>query len=252
MKKLIIANWKMHPATLAEAVSLARASDQEGIAVAAPFPYLAAVAAILKCASVAAQDVSVTEVPVGPRTGEVSGAMLKSLGVQYVIVGHSERRAAGDSEKVVAAKLRASLVAGLTPILCVGEPWSVRRRGFAASRAFVGRQLTSALSRSSGRIRPLVAYEPVWAISTSKHERDETPEDAARMAQFINKQLVVLGRRTRTRVRRLPHILYGGSVNASNAAVFLSRPEFSGILVGGASLSPHSFRDIARVARTTS
>ena len=240
----------MNPTTLALAVRLAKASDVPNVVIAAPLPFLSAVNEVIRNARLAAQDVSAFEVPTGARTGEVSATMLRRMGVRYAIIGHSERRAMGETDAAIAAKVRAAVAAGITPVLCVGEPWSVRKRGFAAAQAFVKRQLSEDLklvSRLSSLVsRLVIAYEPIWAISTSKDRRDpptslgtsETPENAARMAQFITRQLTTYNR------QRTPRILYGGSVNSGNAASFLSRPEFAGVLVGGASLQMKEFEKI--------
>jgi len=226
--KLIVANWKMNPATLAEAVRLARASDQPNVVIAAPFPFLSAVKVVVRKARIAVQDVSAAATTIGAHTGEVSADMLRGIGVRHVLIGHSERRAAGE-------------------ILCVGEPWSVRRRGFRAAKLYVKKQLTLDLKLITRYRLPItrlfVAYEPVWAISTAANRQDETPEDAAAMAQFITKQLRTFNLKLTT------NVLYGGSVNSANAAAFLARREFSGVLVGGASLKPAEFRKITAVAK---
>ena len=237
----------MNPATLAEAVRLARASDQPNVVIAAPFPFLSAVKVVVRKARIAVQDVSAAATTIGAHTGEVSADMLRGIGVRHVLIGHSERRAAGETDATVAAKVRAALAVGLTPILCVGEPWSVRRRGFRAAKLYVKKQLTLDLKLITRYRLPItrlfVAYEPVWAISTAANRQDETPEDAAAMAQFITKQLRTFNLKLTT------NVLYGGSVNSANAAAFLARREFSGVLVGGASLKPAEFRKITAVAK---
>lgn len=241
MKKLIIANWKMNPRTEKEAVVLARASDAKNVVICPPFPLIPAVRGILRKAVLGSQDAAPGTV--GARTGEVSVGELKALGVQYVIVGHSERRAEGERDTQIAKKVSGVLAAGLIPILCVGEPWSVRKRGGAAARAYVKKQLRADLAlvtrHTSSVARLFVAYEPVWAISTTQDHKDETPEDAAAMAQFIRTLLV------KSSTQRIS-VLYGGSVNAGNCTSFLSRREFAGALVGGASIRAMEFKKMVR------
>jgi triosephosphate isomerase len=242
MKKIIVANWKMHPRTEKEAVALARASDATSVVICPPFPFIPAVARVLKRAALGAQNAFPGTT--GAKTGEVSAGELKSAGVRYVILGHSERRAEGERDAQIAKKITGATAEGLIPILCVGEPASVRAKGFTAAQAYVKKQLLADLSglAQSSKLKAqnlLIAYEPVWAISTTKNHKDETPEDAARMAQFIKKLLVVSHKSKAT-------VLYGGSVNAKNATSFLARPEFSGALVGGASLNPAEFKKVIK------
>ncbi len=135
MRKILIANWKMNPLSEREATKLARLSDFSGVVIAPPFPFLAAVGKSVKSAALGAQDVFFEKE--GPYTGEVSPGMIKKLGVKYVIVGHSERRAAGESDDVIAKKAGAALAAGLKVVLCVGESRSVREKGISESKAFV-------------------------------------------------------------------------------------------------------------------
>ncbi len=245
MQKLIIANWKMHPRTTKEAVAIARASDAANVVVCPPFPFLPAVSRVLKRAAVGSQNAAPGVV--GPRTGEVSVGELKELGVRYTILGHSERRAEGEQDAQIAAKVAAALAGGLVPILCIGEPWSVRRKGIAAARAWVQKQLTLDLAEAKRQKLALknllIAYEPVWAISTSVDHRDETPEDAAAMAKLIKKILT-----QNFKFRGV--VLYGGSVSGKNAASFLARKEFAGTLVGGASVRPAEFRRVLAAVRT--
>lgn len=249
--KTIIANWKMNPATLKEALKLThelsrkpRLSTVE-VVVCPPFPYIEAISGHWPSFKTGAQDVFwETE---GAYTGEVSPTMLKSMGVRRVLVGHSERRMfLGETDEMVNKKVRATLRTGLRVVLCVGEPKHVRREGIEAARAYVRAQLHSALKtlfpRSVTRRSLTIAYEPIWALSTSKNPRVDTPDDAAEMIQFI-KHIV-----SKTLYKFTPEVLYGGSVNASNAANFLERPEIDGALVGGASLRAGEFQKIIDIA----
>lgn len=242
MVKLIIANWKMHPATVEEAVALARATDSPDLVLAPPFPFIKPVADAVRSSPLAAQDVSYEGS--GAFTGEVSAAELVSLGVRYVIVGHSERRARGDTDEVVAKKMEAVLAHGMTPILCVGETREEHDAGKAED--VVHRQLTVVVSLNANR-SPLnalvVAYEPVWAISRGDpNAQPDTPDHAVHMIQFIRDTL------TPKPYTLNPRIIYGGSVTAKNARSFLVRAEIEGALVGGASLSPENINTIVSYA----
>ncbi|MDI3341339.1 MAG: triose-phosphate isomerase, partial [Sphaerobacter sp.] len=178
----------------------------------------------------------------GAFTGEVSARMLAPF-CRYVIVGHSERRhIIGETDEVVAAKLRAVLRNGLRPILCVGELLDERERGEA--RAVVERQLLRALDgvETGDVLRTVVAYEPVWAIGTG---RAATPEDAREMAVWIRDVVArFVGADAASELR----VQYGGSVTADNAAGFLTLPEIDGALVGGASLKAEQFARIVECA----
>ena len=250
MKKLVIANWKMNPKTEEESVQLAKGTDLEGAVIAPPYLFLSAVGDVLKNAVLGAQDVFYAHD--GAHTGEVSVEELKSLGVQYVILGHSERRALGETDKEVARKVRAVIDGGLRAVLCVGELREVRDTGLDAAREFVGKQLAASLPDTKSYELTaeslLVAYEPVWAISTNRSGAAETPEDAAEMITFLKETLQLHLGNNGDDVR----VLYGGSVNAENAESFLSREEIDGALVGGASLGPDAFREIVRITKELS
>lgn len=239
--KLIVANWKMNPLTVTEAARLARAEDKRGVVIAPPAPFLAGVHDVLVRAKLGAQDVFFEMK--GAYTGAVAPAMLTSLGVRYVIIGHSERRAQGESDAMVKKKVQLALAKHLTVILCVGEPWSVRKKGMAAAKRFIARQLRMALKgviRSPLRTaRLIIAYEPVWAIGTGKADH---PLAAAAIATFIKKLLA-----TRY-VLHTARVLYGGSVTPHNAAAFLREKSIDGALVGGASLRPRDFMKIITAA----
>lgn len=243
-QKWVLGNWKMNgrharnQALLAEWLPQA---DAEGVrvGVAVPGVYLAATAAAVGPAVWAgAQDVSRFDAD-GAFTGETSAAMLADVGARFVLVGHSERRQYfGESNAVLADKLRHSLAAGLVPVLCVGETLAERDAGEA--EAVVARQLAVLQDWTGAGVA--VAYEPVWAIGTG---RVADGAQIAAMHAFIYEQILSLcGGGARIRV------LYGGSVNAANAADILAIPKVDGALVGGASLQAGPFTAIIQAART--
>lgn len=230
--------------TAREAVRLARAEDAENVIVAAPFPFLEAVRAALHKSTLGAQDVFYEAK--GAYTGQVAPPMLRSLGVRYVIIGHSERRyppaGEGETDAVVRKKIEAVFAEKLAPILCVGEPWNVRKKGLAAAKRFVLRQLRTAL-RGIEKLKIeglIIAYEPVWAISTGKADE---PAETAEMARFIKKSL-----KTKNYKPKTIRVLYGGSVTSRNAEAFLEEKDVDGVLVGRASLKAASFGKIITAA----
>ncbi|NIT35678.1 MAG: triose-phosphate isomerase [candidate division Zixibacteria bacterium] len=240
---LIAGNWKMHT-TAEEARALARAvrdgaagvGDVE-VVVCPPFTALAAVADELAASAVklGAQNVFYEEM--GAFTGEVSPPMLTALGVEYVIVGHSERRQYfHETDDVVNKKVRAALAHGLKPIICVGEKLEEREAG-DGWKDLVRGQVKAALAGVSvaHAAKAAVAYEPVWAIGTG---RTATPAAAAE-AHALLREVVsgTFGRET----AELFRILYGGSVNPENVKELMAEPDVDGALVGGASLKAESF-----------
>lgn len=245
-KKLIAGNWKMN-GSLAANEALLRALIAEAgnaacdVAVAVPAPYLAQVQALTAGGgiSVAAQDVSPHEA--GAYTGEISAAMLKDFGVRYVLVGHSERRQYhGETDVAVAEKTQRALAAGITPIVCVGETLQEREAG--QTEVVVKRQLAAVIHLNGHCISEvLVAYEPVWAIGTG---RTASPEQAQAVHAVLRAQLSAASEHA-DRIR----LLYGGSMNAGNAAQLLAQPDIDGGLVGGASLKAPDFLQIIAAAR---
>lgn len=247
MKKLIAGNWKMNGSLAAnDALVRALVKGMEGdagcsVAVCVPAPYLAQVQ-MLRAGSaleLGAQDVS--RHSEGAYTGEVSAAMLKEFGVRYAIVGHSERRQYHcETDALVAEKARAALAAGITPIVCVGETLAEREAG--RTEEIVKRQLAAVIHANGHCISEIVvAYEPVWAIGTGK---TATPGEAQQVHAVLRAQLkAATGHADRV------HILYGGSMNAANAASLLAQPDIDGGLVGGASLKAADFLQIVRAAR---
>jgi triosephosphate isomerase (TIM) len=179
----------------------------------------------------------------GAFTGEVSAPMLAKLHVQYVIVGHSERRELfGETDEIVAKKLRAVLAADMQPIVCVGETLDEREAG--ATDAKVAGQIRSAFANlpSDTAARCVVAYEPIWAIGTG---RNATPDDAGATIGVVRATLREIVGATATEIR----ILYGGSMKPGNAADLMAMPEIDGGLVGGASLDPDEFARVVRFSR---
>jgi triosephosphate isomerase len=179
----------------------------------------------------------------GAYTGEHSGAMIKDAGARYVIVGHSERRAMGEDDSLVRRKLLAAMGAGLCPILCVGE--NLQQRESGATLRVLRNQLSLALSGlGSPAPDPLelgLAYEPIWAIGTG---RNATADQAQGALGFMRERLAELfGHAFARRVR----LLYGGSAAPDNVAQLCDGPDVDGFLVGGASLDPQKFAEIARI-----
>ncbi len=245
-KKLIAGNWKMNGSLAANEVLLKALIAGLGdvtcdVAVAVPAPYLAQVQALTAgtAVAVAAQDVSRYES--GAYTGEVSVAMLKDFGVRYALVGHSERRQYhGETDVAVAEKAQRALAAGVTPIVCVGETLEEREAG--QTEAVVKRQLAAVIHLNGHCISEIVvAYEPVWAIGTG---RTASPEQAQAVHAVLRAQLAAASEHA-DRIR----LLYGGSMNAGNAAQLLAQPDIDGGLVGGASLKAADFLQIIAAAR---
>ena len=210
-------------------------------AVAVPAPYLAQVQALVQgsALALAAQDVS--QHASGAFTGEVSAAMLREFGVRYVLVGHSERRQFhGETDADVAVKAQRALASGITPIVCVGETLAEREAG--QTEAVVKRQLAAVVHLNGHCISEVVvAYEPVWAIGTGK---TASPEQAQQVHAVLRAQLAAASDKAPS-IR----LLYGGSMNAANAAQLLAQPDIDGGLVGGASLKAADFQAILAAAQ---
>lgn len=245
MKKLIAGNWKMNGSLSANAALVqALLADTSAwacdVAVCAPSVYLAQVQALVQGSrlDLGAQDVSLHES--GAFTGEISAAMLKEFGVRYCIVGHSERRQYHqESDATVALKAQRALAAGITPIVCVGETLAQREAGL--TEEVVKRQLAAVVHANGHCISEIVlAYEPVWAIGTGK---TASPEEAQHVHHVLRAQLQAASQHA-DRVR----ILYGGSMNASNAAALLAQPDIDGGLIGGAALQAAAFLSIVAAA----
>lgn len=245
MKKLIAGNWKMNGSLAANAALVEALLANAGpwkcdVALCVPAPYLSQLQALSKASPLllGAQDVSMHEA--GAFTGEVSAAMLKDFDCRYAIVGHSERRQFhAETDAMVAAKAQKALALGITPIVCVGETLLEREAGLTED--VVKRQLAAVIHVNGHCISEIVlAYEPVWAIGTGK---TATPEQAQHVHAVLRGQL----RAASAHADRV-HIIYGGSMNAANAAQLLAQPDIDGGLVGGASLKAADFLSIIAAA----
>lgn len=255
-KQIVAGNWKMN-LLAGEAYELAHRIERYGaghltdapceVVLAPPFPYLQAIADmmhLLPVVKVAAQNCH--EAGAGAYTGEVSAAMLRSIDVDYVIIGHSERRQQfGEGAEVLRAKTDTVLESGLDPIFCCGEPWPVREEG--GQEAYVRAQLEESLfhldAESIGRC--VIAYEPVWAIGTGN---TATAAQAQEMHAFIRG---LLTERYGGEVAGKVPLLYGGSVKSGNAPELFACPDVDGGLVGGASLDAPEFLSIVQAVKKT-
>jgi triosephosphate isomerase (TIM) len=248
-RPLVAANWKMW-GTRPEARSYVErflpllSGDLEvDVALCVPFTALATAVAETRGTPVRIAAQNMHQESKGAYTGEVSAPMLVDLGVDAVVLGHSERRQYnGESDRALQEKLPAALAAGLGPILCVGETEEEREAGDTERR--LRTQVQEALEKvPAGRLADVaVAYEPVWAIGTG---RVASPEQAQEAIAFVR---ALVGDRDESAAERV-RVLYGGSVNPENAGEILSQPEVDGALVGGASLDPASFAEIVAAAR---
>ena len=243
---LIAGNWKMNGGLAANQALVSALLQGAGnvkcdVALCAPAPYFAQVQRLLAGSPFAlgAQDISTH--PQGAFTGEQSAMMLKEFGVRYVIVGHSERRQYhAETDDVVAAKAASALANGITPIVCVGETLAQRDAG--QTEEVVRRQLAAVIHVNGHCISEIVvAYEPVWAIGTGK---TASPVEAQAVHAVLRAQLHHAASEHAEGIR----ILYGGSMNAANAAELLAQADIDGGLIGGASLKAPDFLQIIAAA----
>ncbi len=243
---MVAGNWKMNT-TVGEAIALAEAMrpDLEAIAgvdrvLCPPFVSLAPLHDLLAESPVRLGAQNVYFEPKGAFTGEISPTMLVGL-VDYVILGHSERRHVfGETDALINRKVQAALASGLRPILCVGETLDENEAG--RTREVVGRQLRLGLAGVADLAPVVVAYEPVWAIGTG---RAATPDGANAVIGDIRR---LAGELYGAEAAAGLPILYGGSVTPDNFPAFMAAPEIDGGLVGGASLNPASFVTLTRQA----
>jgi triosephosphate isomerase len=254
MKKIyIIGNWKMKITSLEDAKEVfvkenRTAGKYKGVqsVICAPFVYLAPLAQKITSNRMVlgAQDVFIKDT--GAYTGEISPVMLTDLRVKYALVGHSERRALGETDALIAEKIISCLKNAITPILCVGEEIRDKKEGHYA---FLKKQIKASLQNipKEALNQIIFAYEPIWAISSTENQRDATPEDAREMALFIKKTLADLYTLDQAAVKRI-RVLYGGSANKDNAGEFLACGEIDGLLAGTASVDPKNFGEMIKIA----
>jgi triosephosphate isomerase len=241
---LIAGNWKMNGSlqSVAELVDGIKAGDagKAELAVFPPAVYLMKIGGMLADSNCALGAQNVCDQETGAYTGEVAAAMLKECGCRYALVGHSERRSLYlETDQLVAARFAMAVASGLIPILCVGETLDEREQG--KTEAVVARQIDAVIDLSGigGIAQAVIAYEPVWAIGTGKVA---TPGQAQEVHAFIRGKLAQLD----TGIAEQVKILYGGSMNPSNAAELLSQDDIDGGLIGGASLKADDFLAIAQ------
>ena len=256
-KKYIIANWKNHPDSWAEAEGILNYIDEHvkdvsdlesSLVICPPFVFLEEASRVMQLSQLAqkaelgAQDLAANDSI--SLTGGISGAMLVKLGVRYVIIGHSERRwprgenaDVGESNEIVNIKIKQALADGLIPIVCVGE--KDRADGYLT---WLKQQVGATFAGLSGDeiSKCLIAYEPIWAISTNPNARPDTPESALESISAIRDFLIE--NHSPVDVK----ILYGGSITEKNAKDFLLIPEIAGVLVGGASIRKEEFVQILK------
>ncbi len=248
MNKIVIANWKMNPASQKEAESLFKGISQSSkkvknsqIIICPPQPFLF-LAQKYKTKKVFLGSQNVSKDKNGSHTGEVSAEMLFNLGVRYVIVGHSERRLLGENNKIVNEKILNTLKSKIQPILCIGET-TRDKDGFYLS--FIKDQIKECLNNvPKAQVKNIIiTYEPVWAISTNK-TREATKEEFMEMKIFIKK---IISDIYDAKIAHSLPILYGGSVNALNAKSFIFDGGADGLLVGRDSLNSKKFEAILNV-----
>ena len=251
---LVIGNWKMHGNLARNHKLLAgltcglRDLRQVDIAICVPFPYLGQAQLLLSGTNIAWGAQNVSQFEEGAFTGSISAGMVADFQCRFAIIGHSERRALShESDQSAASRFIQSLHAGVTPVFCVGETGAERDAGLAKS--VVGKQMRALLDSLgveklvlAAKLGAVFAYEPVWAIGTGKHA---SPAEAQEMHAFIRSLIAEHHPAFAANSR----ILYGGSVNAGNAADIFSMPDIDGGLVGRCSLDVEGFRKICEAAR---
>ena len=247
-KTVIAGNWKMNktPSETKEFMTAFKAMLPKGrwcdIALCVPAVCIPAAVRAMRETRVGIGAENCNQNASGAYTGEVATNMLVDAGCKYVIIGHSERRAMGETDKDVNEKVLAALDAGLIPILCCGE--SLEQRELGITEEWITMQIKSALAGvDETRIRKvIIAYEPIWAIGTG---RTATPEQAEEVCENIRS---VIRKLYGSKIARATSILYGGSMNDKNAYDLLAQPDIDGGLIGGASLVPEKFLKIIEAA----
>ncbi len=237
---MVAGNWKMNGSSdsvkeLMNGIKAGVGEANAEVVVCPPFVYIPSVADAIGDSGIKLGAQNMCDQDAGAFTGEVSGPMLKDVGCEYVIIGHSERRAMyGETDEVTAVKYGAVLKNGLKPIFCIGETLEERESG--VTEEVVGRQIDAILNSDgvASLANAVLAYEPVWAIGTGK---TASPEQAQEVHAFIRNKIAEQDKVIAEGLR----ILYGGSMNPGNAAELRSQPDIDGGLIGGASLKAEDF-----------
>ena len=245
---MVAGNWKMNGSSqsvseLMSGISKGVGSVSAEVVVCPPFLYIPSVADSIADSGVKLGAQNLCDQDSGAYTGEVSGPMLADIGCDYVIIGHSERRAMyGETDEVTAVKYAAALKNNLKPIFCIGETLEEREQGITED--VVARQLNAILDTAgvATLANAVLAYEPVWAIGTGK---TASPEQAQEVHAFIRTKIANLDAAVAEGLR----LLYGGSMNPGNAAELCSQPDIDGGLIGGASLKADDFLVICNAAK---
>ncbi len=242
MEPIIIANWKMHKSqdeTRAFIEALKPLLGSKKAWIAPPFTAIQEAVKAAQNAKIVIGAQNMHDAPQGAFTGQISSSMLKALGAQFVLIGHSEcRHVFCESEDLIHRKLVRALEEKITPVLCIGEKLEERETDQTAD--VLRRQLTSALEGISDLQDLIVAYEPVWAIGTGKVASPEMAQEAHMICRKILAEL------SSEKIAAKIPILYGGSVNPKNIAGLLAQPDIEGALVGGASLDVNSYSQLIR------
>jgi triosephosphate isomerase len=247
-RTLIAGNWKMNGSLdsiteLMKGIKSGLADVRNAdLAVCPPAVYLLRVNELIDGDHIALGSQNVCEQASGAYTGELAPSMLKEAGCQYAIIGHSERRSLyGESDELVAKRFAMAVESGITPILCIGETLAERESG--VTEEVVSRQLDAVIDTQGVEAlgKSVIAYEPVWAIGTGE---TASPQQAQDVHAYIRNKLSALNAGVAEKVQ----ILYGGSMNASNAQELLSQPDIDGGLIGGASLKAADFLAIGKSA----
>ncbi len=247
-KTLIAGNWKMNktPSETKEFMLAFKGLIPKGrwcdIALCVPAVCIPAAVRVMRETRVGIGAENCNANPSGAYTGEISTAMLVDAGCKYVIIGHSERRAMGETDQDVNQKTKAALAAGLVPIVCCGE--SLEQRESMVTVEWITMQIKYALEGiEADQVRKtVIAYEPIWAIGTG---RTATPEQAEEVCELIRS---IIRKKYGSKISRATTILYGGSMNDKNAEELLAQPDIDGGLIGGASLVPEKFLKIIEAA----
>jgi triosephosphate isomerase len=247
-RTLIAGNWKMNGSlasieTLMNGIKAGLAEVKNAdMAVCPPAIYIPLVSDLIGNASIGLGSQNVCDHESGAFTGELAPSMLKEFNCKYAIIGHSERRSLyGESDELIAQRFAMAVQKGITPLFCIGE--SLEERESGVTEQVVSRQLDAVIATQGIQAIAscVIAYEPVWAIGTGK---TASPEQAQAVHAYIRAKLAALDPGVAQKVQ----ILYGGSMNASNAAQLLSQPDIDGGLIGGASLKPEDFLAIGKAA----